>query len=98
MSNYIQSNQVVTLPVGGAGGAFSISSNDSGKLLLLPTQNVAQTITLPQAQAGLRYRIMANTGAGTVGVNTTVQGPLNAALAVPAIFIGSMINFTVAVP
>ena len=64
MSNYIQSNQVVTLPVGGVGGVFSISSNDSGKLLLLPTQSVAQTITMPKAQ--LRYRIMANTGAGTM--------------------------------
>ena len=91
--SYVQTNQTVTLPVGGAAGAFSISAADSGKMLLLPSQNVAQTITLPLAQAGLHYQIMSITGAATMGTNATIQAPLVAGVA-PNVFIGSLINVT----
>lgn len=71
MSNYIQSNYVVTLP---NAVAYTVLPSDSGKTLLLPGQGAAMAITLPTPQMGLRYKFII-TGA-TVGQIVTITPPV----------------------
>ena len=48
MSNYIQSNQVVTLPAPNVASLTNlIYEADSGKILMLGAQTAIQTFTLP---------------------------------------------------
>ena len=59
MSNYIQSNQMVRLPVPLVATLTNlISESDSGKILILGVQTAIQTFTLPLPKAGLRYKII----------------------------------------
>lgn len=71
MSNYIQSNYVVTLP---NAVAYTVLPSDSGKTLLLPGQGAAMAITLPTPQMGLRYKFIV-TGAA-VGQIVTITPPV----------------------
>ena len=75
MSNYIQSNQVVTLP----DAANSISSADTGKTFIIPAVGLAATnriITLPTAQLGLKYKFImsALTGAANTRLVSITGG------------------------
>ena len=82
MTNYIQSNQCVTLP---DAVAYTAREADSGKMLLIPTQTAPMTITLPTAKAGLCYRFQA---VATLGNDVTIQ-PADGALVTGVCF-----NFT----
>ena len=67
MTNYIQSNYVVTLP---NAAAYTVLASDSGKTLLIPGQGAAMAISLPIPQMGLSYKFLV-TGA-TVGQIVTI--------------------------
>lgn len=73
MTNFIQSNQIVTLPYANT----TISVADSGKILLTPQTagGVNVVYTLPTLQAGLHYRFIngaPNALNGTVEIVGTV--------------------------
>ena len=89
ISNYIQSNQVITLASPLAASITNlISEADSGKILILPAQGFAQTFTLPLPKAGLCSKII--TG-GTIGNPVTIlTNPVN-------LFQGALINLSTAV-
>ena len=86
ISNYIQSNQVITLASPLAASITNlISEADSGKILILPAQGFAQTFTLPLPRAGLCFKII--TG-GTIGNPVTIlTNPVN-------LFQGALINLS----
>ncbi len=86
MSQYIQSNYIVTL----ADAAYTVLESDSGKTLLIGALGGARIITLPAPKMGLHYRFMA---INTLG-NTATLTPSGGAL-----MTGSAFNHTVvAVP
>lgn len=84
MSEYIQSNQVITL----ADTNNVISAADTGKTFLVPTNAGAaptiRTITLPAGQLGLRYRFILNASAGVatnaINITTGAAGGLRGVL------------------
>lgn len=82
MSNYIQSNQVVTLP---NQAAITVNAADSGKTLLVPAQGAASVITMPSLQAGLRYRFLAT---AALGSNAVITPPTNGTIT------GTVLNLT----
>jgi len=89
MSTLIQSNQCVTLP---NATTYTVQAQDSGKIMCIPAQGAAMTVTLPNVQAGLCYRFIA---VATLGQNVTIQAQLVGAPPAPAnILTGICLNFT----
>ena len=88
-SNYIQSNQVITLPSPLAASLTNlIYEADSGEVLILPSQGFAQTFTLPLPKIGICYKIITS---GAIGNPVTIlTNPVN-------LFQGALINVTTAV-
>lgn len=72
MSSFIQTNQTVLLP----NANYTVSSADTGKLMLVPILTVGgdKTITLPAVTAGLHYRFMAIGLIGAIGTIQAVAG------------------------
>ncbi len=83
MSKYIQSNQVVNLPVGNV----NINVNDTGKIFLIPGQGNA-TITLPTPIPGLHFSFYltgAVTAAASIIITTGVIAQLGGSIVAPTI-------------
>ena len=88
-SNYIQSNQTITLAAPLAASLTNlIQEADSGKVLILPSQNAIQTFTLPLPLSGLCYNIIAN---GTIGFDVTISTNPG------ALFYGRLVNVSSAI-
>ena len=88
-SNYIQSNQTITLAAPLAASLTNlIQEADSGKVLILPSQTAIQTFTLPLPISGLCYKIIAN---GTIGFDVTISTTPG------ALFYGRLVNVSSAV-
>ena len=83
MTNYIQSNYVVTLP---NSLVYTVVPSDSGKTLLIPFQSLACAVSLPAPQMGLRYKFMCIAALGSAVTITPPSGTC----------IGQFINLTVA--
>lgn len=77
MSNFIQSNAVITLLAPSA-TAQTMSVADSGKIIVIPAATANGVVNLPAVAPGLCYKfIMAATAAFTVTLTPTANGLVN---------------------
>lgn len=86
MSQYLQTNYVVTMP----DAAYTVLESDSGKTILIGTLAGARVVTLPAPKMGLAYRFLAIATLGNTATLTATGG---------GVMTGSLFNHTVvAVP
>lgn len=90
MSNYVQTNQVLTIP---DTTPYNLTAADSGKLIMVTPPTAASVINLPSLQAGLRFKFMALANFGGGGFTSTLT-PTSNDVAVNGKVIGTCINIT----
>ncbi|HRP37760.1 MAG TPA: hypothetical protein PLS50_08200, partial [Candidatus Dojkabacteria bacterium] len=90
MTNYIQTNQVITIP---NTAVYNLTHADSGKLIMVTPPTAASVINLPSLQAGLRFKFMVLGNFGGGGLTSTITPTLNG-VAVNASLTGTCMNIT----